>query len=184
MSRRSIVLVVVLVPVVPAIWVGRVLGMPAPVPGASARPPGPPQAPTPSVDCAQINDERAAPSPDLRVLFDRVAVAPQDYWGQQPVPSAPLGYWAKAPVLVKSGDQPVSITVPPEWQKRAAITWGDSGIVRALRISGCASPARTWFFYAGGFYLTHPACVPLTIRVGDKAATVRFAIGRTCSTAD
>ncbi len=38
--------------------------------------------------------------------------------------------------------------------------------------------------YAGGFYLRSASgCVPLLVEIGRRAATLRFAIGRSCSSA-
>jgi hypothetical protein len=139
--------------------------------------------PVPTVGCDQVTGQVANLSPTLRVLFNRVAVAPLDYWGMKPVPSAPLGYWAKAPVWVRAGAGPVSLSVPRAWRKRLAITFGNSGNdARALKFSRCTSLPNRWFAYAGGFYLSQPACVPLVIRVAGRTASIRFGIGSSCVT--
>jgi hypothetical protein len=49
-----------------------------------------------------------------------------------------------------------------------------SGVVRLDEV-------RQGFAYSGGFFLRSPgACLPLTFRVGQRSATVRFGLGRRC----
>ena len=104
---------------------------------------------------------------------------------RQIVPSdqKPWRYWRKAGLVV-TGSAPVSISVPQAWRTRLAITWGNRpGIFSALRIAGCppAQGVEQGRAYAGGFYLKErSACVPLTVRVGARSATVRFGLGRRC----
>ena len=84
---------------------------------------------------------------------------------------------------MRGNARPVLVSVPKAWRRRAAITWGDSGIVSALRIAPClAAPPKVWNAYAGGFYLrSRSACVPLTFRVGGRARTVRFGLAERCA---
>ena len=88
----------------------------------------------------------------------------------------------KAGLLIRGDSPPVSVTVPKAWRTRAAITWGNSGTVSALRIASCPRFGdEAWNVYAGGFLLrSRSACVPLTFRVGNRSATVRFGLGRAC----
>ena len=92
-------------------------------------------------------------------------------------------YWRKAGLVIRADSPPVTVTVPKAWRHRAAITWGNSGIVSALRIASCPrSGDEAWNAYAGGFLLrSRSACVPLSFRVGTRSATVRFGLGRICS---
>jgi hypothetical protein len=112
-----------------------------------------------------------------RVLFNRVAV-PQRNLMQVVRVDGPLPYWRKAGLLVRANTPDVLIGVPAAWRSRAAITWGDSGTVRSLRIEPCAT--HRWNAYAGGFYVRRPACVPLVVRVGERATHVHFGVGRRC----
>ncbi len=96
----------------------------------------------------------------------------------------PWRYWRKAGLVV-TGRAPVSVRVPEEWQRRMAITWGNTpGIYSSLRIAGCPPPPKgigKGRAYAGGFYLkSRSACVPLVFSVGKRSATVRFGLGRAC----
>ena len=124
-----------------------------------------------------FTDPRAyRPSPDERVLLASVALPRHDLIQIVPV-SGPWRYWRKAGVLVRANAR-VSIGVPRTWRRRAAITWGDTGIVSSIRFAPCAT--HRWNAYAGGFYVRRPACVPLTIAVGERSRVVKFGIGTRC----
>jgi hypothetical protein len=91
-------------------------------------------------------------------------------------------YWTKAGLVVRAGREPVTVSVPLAWIKRAAITWGgNTGIASSLRIARCGSDPSRGNAYAGGFYLrSRSACLPLIFRVGSRSTTVRFGLGRRC----
>jgi hypothetical protein len=91
-------------------------------------------------------------------------------------------YWEKAGLVVRAGRGPATVTVPPAWRRRAAITWGgNTGVVSSLRIARCGSDPSRGNAYAGGFYLrSRSTCLPLVFRAGSHSATVRFGLGRRC----
>ncbi len=134
---------------------------------------------TVSCDSAAMFTEPPKPGGDERVVFGRVAVPPRDL-AQVAHVDGPWPYWRKAGLLVRAGTTGVVISVPRVWRSRVAISWGDSGVVPALRVARCSSPPNEWNVYTGGFYLRRPACVPLTVRVGKREKQVRFGVGRTC----
>lgn len=91
-------------------------------------------------------------------------------------------YWQKRGLFIKAGTPPVTITVPAAWRNRVAFIWGSRHrpVTGSLRLTTCALP-NVWDAYAGGFFLMTPAaCVPLIFRIGSRAATVNFSIGRRC----
>jgi hypothetical protein len=95
----------------------------------------------------------------------------------------PWSYWRKAGVVIRSGSERVTLSVPKAWRSRAAISWGNGGggVFTSVRLTGCGFDPRSGNAYAGGFYLRSPsACLPLIVRVGMRAATVRFGIGQRC----
>jgi hypothetical protein len=95
----------------------------------------------------------------------------------------PWSYWRKAGLVIRSGSERVTVSVPRRWQNRAAIVWGNGGdgVFSSVRITGCGFNPHSGNAYAGGFYLRSPsACLPLIVRVGTRAATVRFGLGRRC----
>jgi hypothetical protein len=132
--------------------------------------------PVVSCESAIMLTEPARPSVE-RVLFDRVAVPPRDLLQVVRV-GGRWPYWRKAGVLVRASSPLVTIAVPPAWRSRAALTWGDSGVVAALRFAPCST--HRWNAYAGGFYVRRPACIPLTVSVDGRTTEVRFGIGRRC----
>ena len=91
-------------------------------------------------------------------------------------------FWRKAGLVIRGGSPSVSVTVSQAWRNRAAIHWGNSGVVNVLRIASCPRFGdEPWNAYAGGFHLrSRSACVPLIFRVGNRSATVRFGLGRAC----
>jgi hypothetical protein len=133
--------------------------------------------PVVSCDSAAMFTTPQKPGSGERVLFGRVAV-PGRSLPQLAAANPPWRYWRKAGLLVKAGTGEVTISVPKSWRDRVAISWGDSGVVPAVRIVSCSRPPNRWNVYTGGFYLRDPACVPLVVRLGTRSATVRFGVGR------
>jgi hypothetical protein len=85
-------------------------------------------------------------------------------------------------MVVKSGES-VTVTVPLEWRKRVAISWGNAvhRVFHTIRIAACHRYPNQGYAYAGGFFLRSPsACVPLSFLVGSRQQTVWFGIGRRC----
>jgi hypothetical protein len=117
-----------------------------------------------------------------RLVFGRVSVH-TDY-SQAPVPvtdSGPWRYWQKRPILIMAGTGPITVSVPPSWRHRAAITYGTYGIVSSVVLTACRQPSGVWDGYAGGIYLRSAAsCVPLVFATGNQSITVRFSIAGRC----
>jgi hypothetical protein len=94
-------------------------------------------------------------------------------------------YWHKQGLVVRAARAPVTVTVPPAWRNRVAITWGYGGTggpFHTLRIAACPSGEAKGNAYAGGFYLrTATACVPLRFTVAGRSETVWFGLGRRCA---
>lgn len=92
-------------------------------------------------------------------------------------------YWSFALVFVRAGGTPVTISVPLNWRDRVAISWGTT-VTHTLRFATCPTPPNLspnrWNGYPGGFYVRQRGCVPLRIRVGNRAAVVRFGVGHSC----
>jgi hypothetical protein len=142
-----------------------------------------PSSPLPTVGCDQIIGPVKSPrQARYRPVLGYLSVPPP-YLAQvvRVRGFAPWVYWRKAGLVVRDGRVAVSVSVPEAWRKRAAITWGNTGIVSSLRIAACLPSSVGWHAYAGGFYLrSRAACVPLVFRMGKRRATVRFGIGRRC----
>ena len=139
-------------------------------------------APAPIVRCEKIiGAEGAAAARTRQVVLDAVSISaylPQTVETLDPA----WPYWSKTGLVIRGGAPAVSISVPLAWRNRAGITWGNTGVVGALRVASCPRyGSKSWNAYAGGFLLrSRSACVPLVIRVGPRAATARFGVGRRC----
>lgn len=117
-----------------------------------------------------------------RIVFGAVSVPPAYLSQVVPTGRRPWAYASKAALLVRGGSPPVTVSVPRAWRSRVAIGWGQDG-GSALRFARCPAYERQkpWNVYTGGFSLrAASACVPLTFRVGQRVATVRFGLGRPC----
>jgi hypothetical protein len=118
-----------------------------------------------------------------RVVLGMVALPPAYIPQTESAGVKSWPYWSKSGLVIRANSPPVRVSVPRRWRQRAAISWGNADIVSALRIATCppSSSLGGWNPYSGGFYLrTSSACVPLTFRVGNRSATVRFGVGKRC----
>ncbi|MEV6845214.1 hypothetical protein [Actinoplanes sp. NPDC051411] len=90
-------------------------------------------------------------------------------------PAAEL--FAKWGLLVRAGETAeVSVESGP-----ALIGWGSSVVpASSVRITACREGSQAWTAFAGGTWVTEPACVPLVIRAGDVAEEARMPIGVPC----
>jgi hypothetical protein len=140
----------------------------------------------PTVPCSDVIAGVASGRENgYRIVLGVVSVPPSYLRVVVPTRKTPWPYWRKAGIAVRAGGAAVTLAVPRKWRRRAAITWGnDTGIVSSLRIARCGPqwPGKRWNAYAGGFLLrSRAACVPLVVRVGSRAATVHFGLGRRCA---
>jgi hypothetical protein len=125
-------------------------------------------------------------SPDLgpgtQLVLGRIAINRGHSY--HPVPVRDAGrwrYWQKRPILIRANTGPVTVSIPPSWRGRAAITYGTTRIGRSLVLISCQKPRGVWDAYAGGIYLRdQAACVPLTFRLGNRTTTVRLNMAGRC----
>jgi hypothetical protein len=149
--------------------------------GVAARSNPSPRPPTVSCEKIILTDATGRGS-GYRVVLGVISAPPAaSTQGAVPTGERPWTYWRKAGLVIRGGSPPVTVSVPPAWRRRVAITWGNTGPVGALRIASCPVYDEPWNAYAGGFLLrSRTACVPLAFRVAGRSATVRFGIGRGC----
>jgi hypothetical protein len=137
------------------------------------------------VGCGTVIGQQASGSVDgSRVVLGRISAPPARIPRAATAGPGSWKYFSKWGMAIRSGAS-VTVSVPPAWRHRAAITWGASTpIVSTLRFAACRSMggrARPWNAYPGGFYLDTPtACVPLTFTTDHRSRTLRFGIGRSC----
>jgi len=141
----------------------------------------------PSVPCSEIIDDTNWPylgsrASRYRPVLGAVSVPPAYSPQVVRLRDGAWPYWQKAGLVVRAGRGPVTVSVPPAWRTRAAITWGgNTGIVSSLRIVLCGSDPSRGNAYAGGFYLrSRSACLPLIFHARGQSTTVRFGLGRRC----
>lgn len=99
----------------------------------------------------------------------------------RPARSAALPYVRSALIAIRAGEPDVSVTIPEGWRHRVALSWGRDGNTSSVRFARCGGSATGWSVYAGGFRLSERGdCVPLVVRAGGTATTVRLGVGREC----
>jgi len=133
-----------------------------------------------TIPCGEIIQTTRFPYPGnpRRPVLAAVSVPPA-YLRAHPTLETPWRYFAKNGMVVKSGTS-VTISVPPGWRKRVAITWGNNvhGVFHTIRIAACSRIPKQGYAYAGGFFLRRPsACVPLVFAVDGRRQTVWSASG-------
>jgi hypothetical protein len=107
---------------------------------------------TPKVPCDEMIAHTRFPyrASGYRVVLGAVAVPPAFLRQVVATGERPWTHWRKAGLVVRAGAQPVTVSVPLVWRRRAAVTWGNStGIVEALRVDGCAGARAVGHAYAG-----------------------------------
>jgi hypothetical protein len=136
----------------------------------------------PTVACGEsIGNAKSGHEDGYRVVLGVISVPPAHLRQVVATHSQPWRYWRKAGLVVRTGNPSLVVSVPKPWRTRAAFTWGSSGTVSVLRLENCPPSPAGWRAYAGGFYVrSRSVCVPLVFRIGQRAATVRFGIGRHC----
>jgi len=66
---------------------------------------------------------------------------------------------------------------------RLSIGWGGAPAAPSHRllVPNCANPGDAgWLAYAGGYWIDHPACVPLIVKAGGKQQQVHIGLGIAC----
>ena len=141
----------------------------------------------PSLACGQYIDTRA-PTPDYTIVLGVVAMptAPRSSalqtgtWGS-PDPATRL--FAKAGLLIRTGRRFV-LAIPPAWAGRLRIGWANGparpGPGLVVNCHSYPGDRSGWLAYPGGFWLRHPACVPLLIKTGTRSQRVHIGLGTPC----
>ncbi len=118
-----------------------------------------------------------------RLVLDALSVPPAFLPQINPTGERPWRYFSKWGMVVRSDGRSATVTVPPAWRDRLAISWGNAGhgVFQSIHFAGCRHGPNVGNAYAGGFFLTVPAaCVPLLFSVGGRSTVFRFGIGRRC----
>jgi hypothetical protein len=141
-----------------------------------------------TLTCDELNGFDKAPPSGWRVILGRVALPPERWFRSRPRYGRdylPFPYFAKAGLEVHAQRAPFDLVVPAGWRGRLALGWGEDHTPRfasVIHVPRCAPVlGRAWLWWAGGYFLRRPACVPVIVRSGARTTEVRLAIGRPCS---
>jgi hypothetical protein len=126
------------------------------------------------IPCNEVIDATPAPPAPWRPTLDAVALPPRGFQ----LSPVERGYsFSKMGLLVRAGAT-VEIGVPEGASHRLDWTWSHK-LSAHLRIAGCRG-AGEWLVFAGGIYVTEPACVEIIVRTEGREETARLALGAAC----
>jgi hypothetical protein len=137
-----------------------------------------------ALDCGSFMGNSAGVAP-LQVVLGVVALpASPGYPALQTSLSGdgngPLRLFAKTGLLVRPGTT-FELIVPGQFASRLSIGWGAPGTPsHRVLVGNCAGTGGGWLAYAGGYWVDHPACVPIIVRAGGKQQQVHIGIGTAC----
>ena len=97
--------------------------------------------------------------------------------------TGPQRLFAKTGLLIKPGAT-FDIVVPTQYADHVRIGWGNGPIAPTTRfaVADCANPGGTeWLAYPGGYWIDHPACVPLIVMADGKQQQVHVGLGTNCA---
>jgi hypothetical protein len=161
----------------PATASGRAPARPDGVPASSAAP-----AAESALECDSSIGSSAGVAP-LRVVLGVVAVPASP--GSAALQTArsgdgPLRLFAKTALLIRPGTT-FELIVPGRFTSRLSIGWGSPGTPsHQVLVSNCAGTGGGWLAYAGGYWIDHPACVPIIVRADGKQQQVNIGVGTAC----
>jgi hypothetical protein len=90
--------------------------------------------------------------------------------------SGPLRLFAKTGLVIRAGTT-FELIVP----SRFSIAWGAPGTPsHRVLVRNCGSAGGGWLDYAGGYWIDHPACVPVIVRSDGKQQLVHIGVGTAC----
>ena len=95
--------------------------------------------------------------------------------------NGPLRLFAKTGLFFRPGAT-FELIVPARFASRLRIGWGAPGTPsQIVEVSSCANPGGGgWLAIAGGYWIDHPACVPIIVRAGGKQQQVHIGVGKAC----
>jgi hypothetical protein len=146
---------------------------------------GPPLIDSQFLPCGDSIDNRPPP-PDWQVVRGVVGLptsprADALQTGLTGEPSPALRLFAKTGLVIKTGVK-FELVVSSPTGNRVGIGWGNGPFTPSHRVVvNCPDVGGTgWLAYAGGYWLDHPACIPLTVRLGAREQSVAVGLGTPC----
>lgn len=139
----------------------------------------------PALRCADYIDD-SAPIGSLQVVLGVVALPASPRYGALGTAllssgQGPHRLFAKTGLVIKPGAT-FELVVPASLAGRLGIGWGSPAVPDPqVLVDKCANPAGTgWLAYAGGYWIDHPACVPIIVKAGGRQQTVHVGVGAAC----
>lgn len=149
----------------------------------------PTSAPTPAaasaLRCADAIGTQARPRPATTVLgVVELPISPETPalgTARTGNGAGPLRLFAKTGLVIKPGAR-FQLIVPAQFADRLSIGWGNPAVPsHRVTVHSCGiNPDGQWLAYAGGYWIDHPACVPIIVQVGDQQRTVHVGLGTAC----
>jgi hypothetical protein len=94
--------------------------------------------------------------------------------------NGPLRLFAKTGLVIRPGTT-FELIVPAPFTSRLSIGWGSPDMPsHRVLVDNCADTGGGWLAYAGGYWIDHPACVPIIVRAGGKQQLVHIGVGTAC----
>ena len=96
--------------------------------------------------------------------------------------NGPKRLFAKTGLIIKPGTT-FELVVPAAFSDRLSIGWGGEPSTPSHRliVSNCAKAGGAgWLAYPGGYWVDHPACVPLIVKAGNNQQQVHIGVGTAC----
>lgn len=92
--------------------------------------------------------------------------------------NGPRRLFAKTGLFFRPGAT-FELIVPAGFTSRLSIGWGTPS--QTVVVSNCAKTGGGgWLALAGGYWIGHPACVPIIVRAGGKQQQVHIGVGTAC----
>ncbi|WP_285709707.1 hypothetical protein [Microtetraspora sp. NBRC 16547] len=146
----------------------------------------PPPAAFATVRCDEVIGGQRAPSGDLEVIGDAVALPTSKARAQAlqasdvNVPGGGAGLFAKQGLLVRRGRH-VEVAVPDGLSGRFWLVWGSPGSPGARVVVDRCDAENEWIAFAGGYIVREAGCLPIHVRVdGGAAHEVLIGVGAPC----
>jgi hypothetical protein len=136
------------------------------------------------LDCGSFIGTSTHPSP-LQVVLGVVALPTSPgYPALQTSLSGdgngPLRLFAKTGLVIRPGTT-FELIVPARFTSQLSMGWGMPGTPgHRVLVDNCANAGGGWLAYAGGYWIDHPACVPVIVRAGGKQQQVHVGVGTAC----
>lgn len=87
--------------------------------------------------------------------------------------------FAKTGLYIRA-DAELELRVPPEFQDRVAIGWGDPGTPTHAILAFPCDADEEWLSFIGGIWIADPECIALEVVTGGVVETFKMGVGTAC----